>query len=49
MALRDLVMDRAEATARKIAAKYPLWPAEEEQLVKDIAEAIRAAEGVRKR
>ncbi len=43
MALKDLVIDTAEATAMKIAAKYPLWPHEAASLTKEIAEAIRAA------
>ena len=44
MALKDLVIDRAEAIARKIAAKFTLWPNEEQKLIKEIAEAIREAE-----
>ena len=42
MALKDLVIDRAEATAMKIVAKYVLWPSEATALTKDIAAAIRA-------
>lgn len=43
MALKDLVVDHAEAVAMRIVAKYPLWPVEAQALTKEIAHAIRAA------
>lgn len=42
MALKDLVMDRAESVARKIVRKVNLWPHEEEMLVQEITKALCA-------